>query len=225
MPKSQVVVLGLGRFGETVARNLYQQDHQVLALDMSVERVQEIAPHVTQAAQADIREENTLRDLGVQDFDAVIMAIGGDIPTSLMTTVVLTNMGVKYLVARATDDLHGRTLKRLGADKVVYPERETAQRVAHSLSFPTVVDYLEVSRDYGISKMEAQDSQVGRTLEDLGLAGRRQGDGLSVVLMRRGNNQVICPPDRFEKVLRGDILVLAGRDHEFERLPNDGARR
>ena len=225
MPKSQVVVLGLGRFGGTVARNLYQQDHQVLALDKSVERVQEIAPHVTQAAQADIREEATLRDLGVQDFDAVIMAIGGDIPTSLMTTVVLTNMDVKYIVARATDDLHGRTLTRLGAHKVVYPERETAQRVAHSLSFPKVVDYLEVSRDYGISKMEAQDYQVGRTLEDLGLAGRRQGDGLNVVLVRRGNNQVICPPDRFEKVLRGDVLILAGRDQEFERLPNDNGSR
>jgi trk system potassium uptake protein TrkA len=216
--RKQVVVIGLGRFGSTVARTLYQLDHQVLVLDRNERIIQEIAPYVTEAVQADATDEGTLRDLGVANFDVAVVAIGGDVPTSLMTTVLLKNLGMPYVVARAHDNLHGATLQKLGADKIVSPEQETGARLAHSLGFPAVVDYLEVSRDYGISKVVAQESQVGKTLEELGLAARRQQDGVSVVLIRRGNNQVVTSPDRFEKVLRGDVLILAGRDDALERL-------
>lgn len=221
MAHKQVVVIGLGRFGTTVARDLYQQDHQVLALDQNERAVQEIAPHVTEAVQVDATDESALRDLGVPNFDAAIIAIGGDIPTSLMTTVLLKNLGIPYIVARSHDTLHGATLERLGADKIVSPEQETGGRLAHSLATPTVVDYLEVSRNYGISKIVAQDSYIGKTLEELGFGIRRQQDGVSVVLIRRGNNQVVTSPDRFEKVLRGDVLVLAGRDEDLEKLHLD----
>lgn len=221
MAHKQVVVIGLGRFGTTVARDLYQQDHQVLALDRSERIIQEIAPHVTEAVQADATDEATLRDIGVPSFDVAIVAIGGDIPTSLMTTVLLKNLGVPYVVARAHDSLHGATLQKLGADKIVSPEQETGGRLAHSLAYPAMVDYLEVSRNYGISKIVAQESHVGKTLEELGLSVRRQQDGVSVVLIRRGNNQVVTSPDRFEKILRGDVLVLAGRDEALERLHLD----
>ncbi|MDA1097201.1 MAG: TrkA family potassium uptake protein [Chloroflexi bacterium] len=215
---NQVVVLGLGRFGATVARNLYQLDHQVLALDRDERAIQEIAPFVTEAVQTNVTDEAALRDLGVANFDVALVTIGSDVSTSIMTTVLLKNIGVPYIVARAHNDLHAATLQRLGVDKVVSPEFETGARLAHSLTYPTIVDYLEVSRDYGISKVAAPESYIGKTLEDLGLSANRQQDGVSVLLIRRGNNQVVASPDRFEKVLRGDVLVLSGRDEALEKL-------
>ena len=215
---NQVVVIGLGRFGTTVARSLYQLDHQVLAIDKDERAIQDVSPFVTEAVQANSTDEATLRDLGVKSFDVALVTIGGDVPTSILTTVLLKNLGVPYVVARAHDDLHAATLHRLGVDKIVSPESETGARLAHSLTYPTVVDYLEVARDYGISKVAAPDSFVGKTLEDLGLNARRQSEGVSVLLIRRGNNQVVTSPDRFEKVLRGDVLVLSGRDEALERL-------
>lgn len=216
--RKQVVVIGLGRFGSTVARNLRLLDHQVLALDRDNRAVQEVAPYVTEAVQADATEEATLRDLGVANFDVAVVAIGSDISTSLMTTVLLKQMGVPFVVARAQSELHGNLLEKVGANKVVSPERETGTRLAHSLTYPAMVDYLDVARDFGISKITPPDAFVGKTLEELGLAARRQQDGVSVLLIRRGNNQVVVTPDRFEKVLRGDVLVLAGRDEALDRL-------
>ena len=215
---NMVAVIGLGRFGTTVARSLYQLDHQVLAIDRDERAIHDVSPYVTEAVQADSTDEATLRDVGVKTCDVALVTIGGDVPTSIMTTVLLKNIGVPYVVARAHNDLHAATLQRLGVDKIVSPESETGARLAHSLTYPTVVDYLEVARDYGISKVAAPDSFVGKTLEDLGLNARRQSEGVSVLLIRRGNNQVVTSPDRFEKVLRGDVLVLSGRDEALERL-------
>ena len=215
---NQVVVIGIGRFGSTVARSLYQLDHQVLAIDRDERAVQGVSPFVTEAVQANSMDEATLRDLGVNNFDVALVTIGTDVPTSIMTTVLLKNLGVPYIVARARDDLHAATLQRLGVDKIVSPESETGARLAHSLTYPTIVDYLEIARDYGISKVAAPESFVGKTLEDLGLNSQRQSEGVSVLLIRRGNNQVVTAPDRFEKVIRGDVLVLSGRDEALERL-------
>jgi trk system potassium uptake protein TrkA len=215
---NQVVVIGMGRFGSTVARSLYQLDHQVLALDRDERAIQEVSPFVTEAVQANSMDEATLRDLGVNNFDVALVTIGTDVTTSIMTTVLLKNLGVPYIVARAHNDLHAATLQRLGVDKIVSPESETGARLAHSLTYPTIVDYLEVARDYGISKVAAPESFVGKTLEDLGLNSQRQSEGVSVLLIRRGNNQMVTAPDRFEKVIRGDVLVLSGRDEALERL-------
>ena len=215
---NQVVVIGIGRFGATVAQSLYQLDHQVLAIDRDERAIQHVSPLVTEAVQADCTDEATLRDLGVANFDVALVTIGSDVPTSIMTTVLLKNLGVPYVVARAHNDLHAATLQKLGVDKIVSPESETGARLAHSLTYPTIVDYLEVARDYGISKVAAPDSFVGKTLEDLGLNARRQSGDVSVLLIRRGNNQVVTSPDRFEKILRGDVLVLAGRDESLEHL-------
>ncbi len=215
---NQVVVIGIGRFGSTVAQSLYQLDHQVLAIDRDERAIQEVSPFVTEAVQANSTDEATLRDLGVNNFDVALVTIGTDVPTSIMTTVLLKNLEVPYIVARAHDNLHAATLQRLGVDKIVSPESETGARLAHSLTYPTIVDYLEVARDYGISKVAAPESFVGKTLEDLGLNSQRQSEGVNVLLIRRGNNQVVTAPDRFEKVIRGDVLVLSGRDEALERL-------
>ncbi|MBI4328740.1 MAG: TrkA family potassium uptake protein [Chloroflexi bacterium] len=213
--RKQVVVLGLGRFGRMVAITLHQLHHQVLAVDSDAQRVQEIIPLVTEAVRAEATDEAALQNLGVAAFDAAVVAVG-DIPTSLMATVLLKRLGVPFVVARANDDLHGVTLEKLGADRVVYPERETGLRLAHALNYPDVVDYLEVTRDFGVSKLTPPEHFIGHTLEELGLG--RGRDALNVLVIRRSNNQVVVLPDRFERVLKGDLLILAGRDESLERV-------
>ena len=220
MTNQQVVVIGLGLFGGTVARKLFDQNHQVLGIDQNERVVNEIAPYITEAVQADATDEATLKDLGVGDYDIAIVGFGRDIPTSLMVTVLLMNLQVPYIVARSHDVLHGATLERIGADKIVSPEEETGERLAHSLGYPKVVDYLGVSRNFGISKFAAGETHAGKTLEEIGFTEGEDPSKARVVLMRRGQNEIIYSPDRFEKVALGDELVIASLDEALDDLMN-----
>ena len=219
MAKGQVAVLGLGRFGQQLAQDLQDKGVDVLAIDSDPNRVRESSNSLQHAVQADVSDEAALRELGVQESESVIVAIGGDIQVSLLTTIMLKRMGAQDVVARARDELHGNALKQLGANRVVYPELDTAQRLAHSLSFAAVTDYLELGDNYGISTVEAKDGMIGRTIEELGLVHQRNPNELSVVLIIRNNKtEALIYPDRFERIRTGDILVLAGMDREFEQL-------
>ena len=218
----QVVVAGLGRFGASVATTLHQRGHQVLAIDKDEGIVQDIASQVTHAVQADITNEAALRELGIANFDVAVVGVGSDIQVSLLTTVLLQRMGVPFVIARAENELHGLTLSKIGAHKVVYPNREGGERLAHSLALPDVVDYLEVSANFGISKITPPAGTVGKTLEEADL-GIRSKFGLTVVLIRRGDD-VILTPDRFERIQEGDILIVAGRDQQLEKLEEPGQR-
>ena len=218
MAKGQVTVLGLGRFGQRVARDLSNKGADVLAIDRSPERVKETSGYLQHVVVADINDRAALIELGVPESDSVIIAVGSDIQTSLLTTVLLKTLETKEIVARARDELHGNALRQLGADRVVFPELDTAERLAHSLSFRAVQDYFELGPNYGISTVIVDDASAGRTIEDLGLVHPRNVNELSVVLIIRNKSQALIQPDRFEKVLRGDVLVLAGLDKEFERL-------
>ena len=218
--KSQVVVAGLGRFGTGVATTLYQTGHEILAIDQDERKVQDIIADVTHAAQADITNEAALRELGVPSFDIAIVGIGSDIQVSLLATVLLQRIGVPFVIARAENDLHGLTLSKIGANKVVYPNREAGERLAHSLALPDVVDYLQVTPSYGISKITPPAGTVGKTLEDADLSG--VGDAsLSVLLIQRGK-AIILTPDRFERIETSDILIVAGNDQQLEELEEPG---
>ncbi len=151
------------------------------------------------------------------DFDIAVVAFGRDIPTSLMTTVLLKTLGVPYVIARATDDLDGATLEKVGADRVIFPERDTGERIAHSLTASNIADYIGLATDYGIGTVVALDNFVSHTLEEIGLSGNGK-DNLSVLMIYRGNNDVIVAPDRFERIKEGDVLVLSGHDDDLERL-------
>ena len=218
MAKGQVAVLGLGRFGQRVARDLQLKGIDVLAVDKDPNRVRESAALLQHVMVADVSDRAALIELGVPESESVIVAVGGDIQTNLLTTVLLKTLGAKNVVARARDELHGDALRQLGADRVVFPELDTAERLAHSLSFRGVQDYFELSRDYGISTVVVNDGMAGRTIEELGLVHPRQANELSVVLIIRNRNEALIQPDRFEKVGKGDVLVLAGLDKEFEEL-------
>lgn len=214
MAGEQVMVIGLGRFGSAVSRELERLGHQVLAVDRVEERVNDIAPDVTHALQLDAADEEALRSAGAADFTTAIVAISTDAEPSIFATMVLKRLGVRTVISKAGSLLHGEILSRVGADRVVFPERETGLRLAHSFNVPHVIDYLDVAPNFGIEKIRPPKSFVGKTLGELDL---KQRLGLTPIVLRRGQ-QVFVNPAREERVTEGDELILIGRDEKLEQL-------
>jgi trk system potassium uptake protein TrkA len=215
--KKQIVVVGLGRFGSSIARELYQAGHDVLAIDLDEKNVQDTLGEVTYAVRGDATSETLLKELGVQNYDVAVVAVGSDIQASILATVLLKSLGIPFIVARSSNDLHGNTLERIGADKVVYPEQETGRRVAHVEFHPGVIDYMDVAPNYGITKMRPPDHLIKLTLEKAGLSGPRDKYGLAVLAIRRGR-ECILVPSKDEEILSGDILIMAGTAEQLGKL-------
>jgi len=213
--RRQVAVLGLGRFGASVARELTRLGHDVLALDASEKVVQDVADEVTHAVRVDITDEDALRDLGLESFETAIVAISSDLEASILATVLLKRLGVRRIVAKAGNDLHGSILSQVGATRVVFPERETGMRVAHSFAAPGVRDYLDVAPGYGVARVPVVGPFIGKTLGDLNL---RTTLRVTVVAHRRGDT-VTVNPHSSEALRAGDELIVVGLDEDLERLP------
>jgi trk system potassium uptake protein TrkA len=214
MAGEQVMVIGLGRFGTAVARELERLGHQVLAVDQNEALVNDIAPDVTHALELDAADEDALRSAGAADFATAIVAISSDAEPSIFATMVLKRLGVPNVIAKAGSLLHGEILSRVGADRVVFPERETGLRLAHSFNVPNVIDYLDVAPSFGIEKIRPPRSMIGRSLGELDFKGRL---GLTPIALRRGK-QVFVNPAREEKLAEGDELILIGRDDKLDQL-------
>lgn len=214
MAREQVMVIGLGRFGSAVARELERLGHEVLAVDRSESKVNDIAPDVTHALQLDASDEDALRAAGAGEFPTAIVAISTATEPSIFATMVLKRLGVRTVIAKAASQLHGEILSRVGADRVVFPERETGLRLAHSFNVPNVIEYMDVAPNFGIEKIRPPRSFVGRTLGELDLKERL---GLTAIAIRHGK-QVIVNPARDERVGEGDELILIGRDEHLEDL-------
>ena len=215
--KKQIAVLGLGRFGASVARSLYNLGHDVLAIDKDELRVQTIMGTSTYALTGDCTNDAVLKELGIPDYDAAVVAIGSDVVSSIMTSVLLKTMGVPYVVARAHNELHGNTLDRIGVDKVIHAEEEMGNRLAHNMFNPNVEEYLEITTTFGISKLRIPDRFVGMSLKELGFSSPRDKYGLAVLALRRGRD-VTLNPDTDDRLRGGDWLVLAGRDELVDQL-------
>ena len=214
MKKKQFAIVGLGRFGTSVAKTLYQMGYEVLAVDADEARVQDFSDEVTHVVQADTTDEDTLKALGIRNFDVVVVAIGADVQANLMTTLQLKEMGVPYIVAKAKNPLHGKMLEKIGADRVVYPERDMGQRVAHNLVSSNVLEYIELSPDYSIVEVTAPSALVGKNLLETDLRGRYE---VNVVAIRRGE-QLLVPPQPTEKILEKDVLFVVGANRGVQRL-------
>jgi trk system potassium uptake protein TrkA len=206
----------MGRFGASVARTLASLGYDVLAVDKDPKAVDEIAEHVTQAVAADATDEDSLLEIGIRNFEVAIVGIASDVESSVLTTVLLKRIGVPLVIARAQSELHALTLEKIGADRVVFPERDHGVRVAHSLVNPDVQDYMELAPNFGVSKVRPPLKFVGKTLEECELDPEGKF-GITVLALRRGN-QVILDPDKSEIIQQGDMLVLAGVDEGLERL-------
>ena len=184
--KRQVVVIGLGRFGNSVVRSLYNLGHDVLGMDVNEGRVQSMMGQVTYPVVGNATDEAVLKELGVPDYDAAVVAVGSDIPGSVMACVLLKTLGISYIVARATNELHGITLERVGVDKVIHPESEMGARLAHNLFNPNLQEYLEMAPNFGLSRMKVPQQFVDKSLKDLGFSSPRDKYGLAVLAIRRG---------------------------------------
>ena len=218
--KKQVCVIGAARFGAAVARELYQSGHDVLVIDTDEAKVQDLSGHVTYAVRADASNEAVLRQLDVADFDVAVVALAGEnVQTSIMITVLLKSIGVPYVIARAANELHGSTLEKVGADRIVYPEMESAWRTAHIGFDPGVMDHMPILPNYGISKIQPPEQMIGHTLEEVGLAGTQDNQGVSLLAIRRGRSSFLHPA-RDEQIQIGDVLIVAGSNDQFLQLNN-----
>ncbi|MDW8801290.1 TrkA family potassium uptake protein [Clostridium sp. A1-XYC3] len=207
MNKKQFLVIGLGRFGTSVARTLYQLGHDVLAVDTNEERVQNVAEDVTHAIHTDATDEENLKSLGINNFDVAIVGIGVDIQDSVMITLLLKEVGIKYVIAKANTELHAKILYKIGADKVVFPERDTGVRVAHDLVGDNVLDYIELSSEYSIAEIMSEESWYGRTLGELDMRSRY---GINVVAVKRADDIDISPTSDYT-IQKGDVIVAIGK--------------
>lgn len=212
--KKQFLVLGLGRFGASLAESLCRLGHEVLAVDADELLVDEIAPRVTQAVQADATDEDALESLGVRNFDAAIVSIGSNIRDSILVSVLCKEMGVPFVAAKAVDDLHAKVLRKVGVDRVIFPERDMGQRVARSLVTPNILDLVDLSNDYEIAEVVAPGGWYGRTLADINV---RRKYGVSVIAIRRGE-ELIASPGAEEKPHTGDVLVLLGKTKDIDNI-------
>jgi trk system potassium uptake protein len=220
--KRQVAVMGLGRFGVSVASTLYDMGNDVLALDTDEKNLASLPSRITHAVQADATNEAVLKDLGIKDYDVAIVSIGSSIEASVLSTILVKKLGVPYVMARANNELHGNILERIGADIVVHPEREMGIRAAHNMTIRAASDYMPIVRSYGIAKIEAMPFMVGRKLSELG-CGQRGKYGVAVLVLQR-RSEVIVTPDPGETVREGDVIVLSGEDEKIERLLEDARK-
>ncbi|MHB0884602.1 MAG: potassium channel family protein [Bacillota bacterium] len=211
--KRQFAVIGLGRFGSSVARALSAMGHEVLVIDSDEENVQRLADQVTHAVTCDATDGAALKAMGIRNFDVVIVAIG-DMQASILCTLLLKELGVAEVVAKADNDLHGKVLQRTGADKVIYPERDSGVRLAHNLSASTILDYIELAPDYSMVEISATQALIGKTLRHLAL---RATFNVNVIAIRRGTMMNITP-QADDQVLTGDVLIVVGRNDDIKRL-------
>ena len=218
----QVAVIGLGRFGSSIARTLYQAGHDVLAIDQDERASRELVGQVTYSVQGDATEESVLRELGMANFEVAIIAIGADMRSSLLSTVLIKSMGVRYVLARGFNQVHANALRKVGADKVIQVEQEAGERLAHMVTYPdeiqeSIQDYMELTSQYGISRLSPPQHLHGLSFREAGLAGAREKYGAAVLAVRRGRDLVLTP-DPEDTIQSGDVLVIACRDEILAQL-------
>ncbi|NHN30368.1 potassium channel family protein [Paenibacillus agricola] len=217
MKRTQYAVIGLGRFGSSLAKELVKLGHEVLGIDQDEEAVDEMSEVLTHVVVADSTDEEVLRSLGIRNFDCVVVAIGSDIQASILTAILLKDVGVKKVVAKALSELHGKVLNKIGVDRVIYPERDMGIRVAHQLVSPNLLDFIELSKDYTIAELAVPKRMSGWTLRDLNL---RAKYGCSVVAINKKQG-VIIAPTAVDILEEQDIMVVIGTNAQIELFEHD----
>jgi trk system potassium uptake protein TrkA len=207
-------VIGLGKFGATVARSLHERGQEVIAIDRDRARVQDVRDSATQAIEADCTDPDTLRALGIQDADAVVVSLGERMDASILVTLYLRELGIRKIVVKAVSEDHGKILHLIGATEIVHPERDTARRVARGLGVRSIVEYLPLAGDSSLVELQAPAEFVGRTLAELEIRKRHQ---VLVVAIKRGDGLLIATGGD-ERLQGGDVLVLVGKDADLDRV-------
>ncbi|MFD2370289.1 potassium channel family protein [Brevibacillus sp. GCM10020057] len=208
----QFAIIGMGRFGSSVARTLYEMDYEVMGIDENEERINENIQYVTHAVAADSTDERALKEIGIRNFDVVVVAIGVDIQASILTVLTLKELGVKKIVAKAQNERHGQVLYKVGADRVVFPERDMGVRVAHNLISANVLDFIELADDYSVAEVVVSSKFVGKSLRQLDI---RKKYGVNVIAIKSGDKFNIAPNPE-ELIQYGDVLVVIGNNKDLK---------
>jgi trk system potassium uptake protein TrkA len=214
MKSKQFIVIGLGRFGQSVAKTLFQMGYDVLAVDDDEAAVQEIADSVTHAVQMDATDEYALRTLGIRNFDIAVVSIGSNIQSSIMVTLNLKEAGVKKVVAKATNDMHAKLLTKIGADRVILPELDMGIRVAHNLVSANILDFIELSPDYSIVEVTAPTQWTGKDIKTLDA---RAKYGINIMAIKSEDN-INISPKATDMINLGDILVVIGSIDDLSKI-------
>lgn len=220
----RVGIVGAGRFGSSLAQSLIERGVEVMVLDRDRDVVDRMAGIVAKAMEGDATEEGTLESAGFRDCDIVVVAVGSDMESSVLTTLMLKEMKIACVIAKAAGDVHGKVLQKVGADRVVYPDREVAARLARSLVSPSVLDYVEVAEGISVLEIAAPLEFVGKTLGELQI---RKKYGVTVLVLRRaapaegGKQETVVSPDADDTVELGDTIVIFGLDEKLRRVEQE----
>ncbi|MFE8695359.1 potassium channel family protein [Cytobacillus sp. FJAT-53684] len=212
--RKEFAVIGLGRFGGSICRALAEEGMEVMAIDNNEDRVNEFSMIATHAVVGDTTDESVVKSLGIRNFDHVIVAIGDNIQASILTTLILKELGVNKITVKAQNDYHEKVLRKIGADHVVHPERDMGRRIAHNIVSNNVLDYLELSEEHSIVEIVANQKLAGYSLIDLDI---RAKYGINIVAIKR-KNEIIVSPKADEGIQVNDILIVIGADIDINRF-------
>lgn len=209
-------VIGLGKFGFHVAKTLFEEGNEVIAIDKDQSRIQEIDPFCTEAIVLDARDKEKLRSLGLDEIDAVVVSSGEDISTSVLLTLYLQEIGVKKVLAKAVDEDHGKILKKVGATEVIHPEMAMAIKVAQGLSRPNILDFIPLSEDYTLLQIAPPSAFIGKSLKDLNLRAKYNVHVIAIEELIPEN--IVLVPSADFVIKDSDILIILGKSGDIKRI-------
>lgn len=207
------LVIGLGRFGQSIAKELYEQGYEVMGIDTDEAVVQSAADYLTHVISADCTEEDVLRSIGARNFDTAVVSTG-DIQDNIMITMMLKEIGVKCVIAKAATERHAKVLEKVGADRIVFPERDMGIRLAHLITHDKFFEYIEFSKDYGMAEILAPNEWINKKICDINI---RHKYGVSIVAIRRDNKTNVTPTGE-DQILEGDKVTIVGANDKINNL-------
>ncbi|MBU5670118.1 TrkA family potassium uptake protein [Peptoniphilus sp. MSJ-1] len=208
------IVFGCGRFGSTVARRLYDLNNDVVVVDSNMEKIDKISSNVTEAIVCDLEDEGAVDELGLNNFDVAVVAIAENLEAAIMAVLASKEAGIPRIVAKAANYRAGKILQKVGADKIIYPERDMGYRLANNLSNKNLIDSFEVSKGYGMFEIEANDKMIDKTLDEI----RLREDYNFIVLMIKRKGEIIVNPTSDFQIRKDDTLTILGADEEIKKF-------
>jgi trk system potassium uptake protein TrkA len=207
----QIMVVGCGRFGSSVAKTLSKLGHDVMVVDQNPDIIKDISEYVAHAVQMDALDEASFRSMGIRNFDVAVIAIGSDLEASIMATLIAKEAGVPTVIAKAMSEIHGKLLMKIGADKVIYPERDMGMRVAFGLVTPNILDVIEFSSDYSIIETVALEEWEQKSLKELNLS------DMTIIAIKTGERINIVPASD-AVIKKDDIVVILGSNDNLKKI-------
>lgn len=214
MKNKSIIVFGAGRFGESLATELFKGGMEVMLVDKSYDIIQSVADKVTTAVQCDVLDENAMEELGISNFEVAVIAIGSNLEASIIATLTAKDFGVKKIISKANSEMQARILKKIGADQIIYPEIDMGYRLAKSIVGSNFMEYIHFSKEYSLVEIKALPEWEDKSLSEIDF---RKKYNLNVVAFRR-EGETIVSPNPYEKIEKDDIMILIGDEKYINKL-------